>query len=301
LRPALRSFCLTDGGTSRTIIPDPSRSPRPRTVPLALTGAAVFLRSHFRWHPVFGMRIAQSGSPHFRQVGSCCFWHLQCAAQAAYLVFADLKCWPLGGEDNVHCHPRHPNGSAVSSGSIPSPITRDSPGSSPTTARRQPLLWGPPTENGCYDWAAARATRRDVDLALPSSTYSNARDGPCHLEIHVFLLSRRSAYRGKNTAGVLPPTSSPKTTLGSASTWAREFLGVVARKLGMRAAPLREAHNRRAVPSVRGAASVTWISASCPTSVPSAQIVRKRTRLARLMPIASLRAASPRRNSRRPR
>jgi hypothetical protein len=162
------------------------------------------------------------------------------------------------------------------------------------------LLWGPPSKNGFYDWAAARAARRDVSLDIPSSKYTDARDGPCHLEIHVFLASRR-AERLRAKVVAAPPSTPPKSARRSAGTWARGLLSVVAKKLGMTIAPLRRSHKPHATSSIHCVNCAKQISVTIPNSILGQPIERKRSRLARSMPMASQRAAALRRNGRRPR
>lgn len=52
------------------------------------------------------------------------------------------------------------------------------------------LLIAPANLKGSYNWASSRALGQHVDLAMPSSVYSNIKDGPQFYEIYHYLNSR---------------------------------------------------------------------------------------------------------------
>jgi hypothetical protein len=52
------------------------------------------------------------------------------------------------------------------------------------------LLHGPPDGNGQYTWEAAREIGQDVDLALPATAHAQFGNGPCRLEIFLYLVNR---------------------------------------------------------------------------------------------------------------
>jgi len=165
--------------------------------------------------------------------------------------------------------------------------------------RKAALLWGPPSKSGHYDWAAARAARRDVNLDRPSSRYANVPDGPCHLEIHAFLASR-CADRKRAKAAAAPKVSSPKPVRKRASTWARVFLSAIANKLGMSGSSSHRSPKHHVSSPVHCVDCAKRLALTIPNSILLEPSERKRSRLGRSMPIGAQRGAALRRNRRRP-